>query len=563
MDQPTRKTSQPKDYKLIVEKDVKIPLRDGTLLYADIFRPGLRGAGALPGHHEHQRLPEGQAVGAAGRPRGEAQPLHELGDGQSRCGGARAATACVRVDYARHGQVARANRSRARTRKRWTSTTRSSGSRSCPGAAATSARSASPTTRRSQWRVANLQPPSLKCIMPWEGRADQYRDQAYHGGIFSMGFIGSWWLTAHRAATCSARRAQLQPRRVPQRHDVELHAQRPRLRVLAPVQRALGQDQGAGLQRRQLGRLLAASARQHRGLHVCGVEAQEAAHPHRHALPPVPLRGGAHRPAALVRPLAEGHRHRASWTSRRSSSRSAPAAAEKPYAVPLRERVADRAHAVDQVSTSGSSARAPRTPRRWKARSTTDAAGTDRRTATLRARRADRAPARCRAGVSFETLPMTEDTEITGPIVLNVWVSSTARGHGYFRHAAQHRSGRARTCRRSGSRASRCSCVTKGWLRASHRKLDPAKSLPYRPYHAHDERWWLKPGEIGRVPGRDLADQHGVQEGPQAAPRHLAARTASARSTSRTSTPTTTPAPRPRFIREETSSRICCSRSFH
>ncbi len=36
--------------------------------------------------------------------------------------------------------------------------------------------------------------------------------------------------------------------------------------------------------------------------------------------------------------------------------------------------------------------------------------------------------------------------------------------------------------------------LTKGWLRASHRKLDPQKSLPYRPYHAHNERQWLKPG---------------------------------------------------------------------
>jgi len=31
--------SQPRDLKLIVEKDVKIPLRDGALLYADSFRP--------------------------------------------------------------------------------------------------------------------------------------------------------------------------------------------------------------------------------------------------------------------------------------------------------------------------------------------------------------------------------------------------------------------------------------------------------------------------------------------------------------------------------------------
>ena len=26
--------------------------------------------------------------------------------------------------------------------------------------------------------------------------------------------------------------------------------------------------------------------------------------------------------------------------------------------------------------------------------------------------------------------------------------------------------------------------VAQGWLRASHRKLDPEKTLPYRPYHS-------------------------------------------------------------------------------
>jgi predicted acyl esterase len=34
-----------------------------------------------------------------------------------------------------------------------------------------------------------------------------------------------------------------------------------------------------------------------------------------------------------------------------------------------------------------------------------------------------------------------------------------------------------------------------GWLRASHRKLDPTLSLPYRPYHSHDELQPLEPGE--------------------------------------------------------------------
>ena len=38
--------------------------------------------------------------------------------------------------------------------------------------------------------------------------------------------------------------------------------------------------------------------------------------------------------------------------------------------------------------------------------------------------------------------------------------------------------------------------VGQGWLRASHRKLDPRLSLPYRPYHSHDELQKLKPGEV-------------------------------------------------------------------
>ena len=38
--------------------------------------------------------------------------------------------------------------------------------------------------------------------------------------------------------------------------------------------------------------------------------------------------------------------------------------------------------------------------------------------------------------------------------------------------------------------------IAQGWLRASHRKLDPALSLPYRPYHTHDQKQPLTPGEV-------------------------------------------------------------------
>jgi hypothetical protein len=46
-----------------------------------------------------------------------------------------------------------------------------------------------------QWFVANLHPPSLKAIIPWEGFADLYRDALFHGGILSL-FMTNWY-TAH------------------------------------------------------------------------------------------------------------------------------------------------------------------------------------------------------------------------------------------------------------------------------------------------------------------------------------------------------------------------------
>src|SRR6185437_7811196 len=37
--------------------------------------------------------------------------------------------------------------------------------------------------------------------------------------------------------------------------------------------------------------------------------------------------------------------------------------------------------------------------------------------------------------------------------------------------------------------------LTKGWLRASQRELDPEKSKPYRPWPKHSRREELRPGQ--------------------------------------------------------------------
>ncbi|WP_188112001.1 CocE/NonD family hydrolase [Aquimarina sp. RZ0] len=44
----------------------------------------------------------------------------------------------------------------------------------------------------SQWRVAAMNPPHLKAMMPYEGFTDVYRDGTYHGGISSK-FIDGWF----------------------------------------------------------------------------------------------------------------------------------------------------------------------------------------------------------------------------------------------------------------------------------------------------------------------------------------------------------------------------------
>ena len=38
--------------------------------------------------------------------------------------------------------------------------------------------------------------------------------------------------------------------------------------------------------------------------------------------------------------------------------------------------------------------------------------------------------------------------------------------------------------------------IANGWLRASHRALDPDRTLPYRPYHPHDHTDPLTPGDV-------------------------------------------------------------------
>src|SRR5213075_1327676 len=96
-------------------------------------------------------------------------------------------------------------------------------------------------------------------------------------------------------------------------------------------------------------------------------------------------------------------------------------------------------------------------------------------------------------GVTFFTPAMTDDLEITGPIAAKLWLSSRTGDADVFL-ALRVFDPAGQEVAFIGSNDPRTP-VGLGWLRASHRKLDPRRSLPYRPWHAHDELQPLVPGK--------------------------------------------------------------------
>ena len=97
-------------------------------------------------------------------------------------------------------------------------------------------------------------------------------------------------------------------------------------------------------------------------------------------------------------------------------------------------------------------------------------------------------------GVTFISAPLDAETEITGPLAARLFVSSSTSDADLF---AVFRvfTPDLREVVFMGA-IDPHTPVAQGWLRASHRKLDAKLSQPWRPYHAHDERLPLKPGEI-------------------------------------------------------------------
>ena len=86
--------------------------------------------------------------------------------------------------------------------------------------------------------------------------------------------------------------------------------------------------------------------------------------------------------------------------------------------------------------------------------------------------------------LSFVTEPMKKNEKVIGPVVLKLWVSSETDDMDVFAHFLDM------------APDGTVDELSDGWLKLSHRRLDPGLSQPFRPYHSHDREDKLVPGEV-------------------------------------------------------------------
>ncbi|MGD9764938.1 MAG: CocE/NonD family hydrolase [Candidatus Binatia bacterium] len=97
-------------------------------------------------------------------------------------------------------------------------------------------------------------------------------------------------------------------------------------------------------------------------------------------------------------------------------------------------------------------------------------------------------------GVTFISRPLKRDVQLIGPGVAKLFASSSTTDADLF-VIVRLFTPDLKEVTFAGANDPH-SPLAHGWLRASMRKLDPARSLPYRPYHSLDEPQPLTPGQV-------------------------------------------------------------------
>ena len=473
-----------------IEKDVEVPLRDGTVLRADVFRP--KGAGKHPviiniGAYQKDKVwvppPDLEEAANPYMNWETVNPLWWVPRGY----------ACVRVDTRGSGKSPGRTDpwSPSEARDFYDAIEWAGHQPWCNGRVGTSGISYFAMT---QWLVAALKPPSLKAMIPWEGAADMYRDFGYHGGIFSFGFVVNWY-NNHMAHHLLGKPQATAPDAFAtpwvweyMRHSLDgewWHGRRAQWDDIDIPFLSAGNWSGMALHLRgnTEGFLRARSEhkklRIHAGTHYHPFYTERGRHEQLrffdHWLKGEPNGVMDEKPVRLL--IRRGGDGNAEWREEN----------EWPLE---RTRWTKLFLAKDRKL-------APEAPRRMSALEYSASGMTKAGVASASWTSTALAGSLPEMGVSFETAPFEEETEITGPVVLVLWVSSSTEDMDVFA-TIRHFDREGREVFEKGQQGQNVP-VAKGWLRASHRELDASLARPWRPYHAHLQRQWLKPKEPVRL----------------------------------------------------------------
>ena len=111
----------------------------------------------------------------------------------------------------------------------------------------------------------------------------------------------------------------------------------------------------------------------------------------------------------------------------------------------------------------------------------------------------------------FTTPPLSEEVELTGPMAAKLYVSSSTPDMDIFATVQAFAPDGTEVTFPGASEPA--APIAQGWLRVSHRKLDPEKSRPWQPYHTHDEEQKTGAGAGLRSRRGDLAGAGGATPG--------------------------------------------------
>jgi len=338
-----------------------------------------------------------------------------------------------------------------------------------------------------QWRVAGKHPPHLAAIIPWEGQNDRYRDSGYHGGILSQ-FQERWAkVQVVNVQYGRGERAKKNPNTGESvagpitLSDEELAKNR--VNVFEELKKHPLDDEWHRERSADLSRVTTP-------LLTCANWGGQGIHPRGN------FNGFTETPAAQKWLEVHGDSH---WSLFSSA-----------YGLDLQKRFFD--HFLKGIDNGWSKQPPvqlnirhpgerfvlrhenewPLARARWTRFYLDAAAMALRREVVPPAGKVEyEAPGN---GVTFSMPPLEQETEITGPLAAKVFISSSTEDADLFLIVRVFDpAGKELTFMGSTDPNTP---IANGWLRASHRRLDPEKSKPYRPYHPHDRAEPLTPGAV-------------------------------------------------------------------